>query len=235
VIKEASSILQTDKDIWIAAVQKEGYSLIKDVSRKLQMDEDLWIAAVQQDGNCLQHAPEEIRKNKEVVIAAARKTPAALKYGLDGMNQDGDCLKASSIWDQDQDKAVYSRTERAILKNDTHLQHFKTYNPNAWCQDSCDPNFTDMPYRRVQYPDSGQTKPCATSCWRFAVRFHQQLSKETNGFMIQVEERNGLGDGQKIETKMAKEVGIKVFRTYTNEACVGNYTIARISGCRGLV
>lgn len=34
--------------------------------------------------------------------------------------------------------------------------------------------------------------------------------------MIQVEERKGLGDGQRIETEMAKQVGLKVFRTYTN-------------------
>jgi len=34
--------------------------------------------------------------------------------------------------------------------------------------------------------------------------------------MIQVEETKGLGDGQKIETEMAEQVGLKVFRTYTN-------------------
>lgn len=32
--------------------------------------------------------------------------------------------------------------------------------------------------------------------------------------MIQAEEKGGLGDGQKIETGMAKEAGIKVIRTY---------------------
>jgi hypothetical protein len=30
--------------------------------------------------------------------------------------------------------------------------------------------------------------------------------------MIQAEEKGGLGDGQKIETEMAREAGIKVFR-----------------------
>jgi len=34
--------------------------------------------------------------------------------------------------------------------------------------------------------------------------------------MIQVEEEDGLGAGQKIETEMAKQVNLKVFRTYTN-------------------
>merc|ERR1719362_2801498 len=34
--------------------------------------------------------------------------------------------------------------------------------------------------------------------------------------MIQVEEKQGLGAGQKNETDMAKQVDLKVFRTYTN-------------------
>jgi len=34
--------------------------------------------------------------------------------------------------------------------------------------------------------------------------------------MIQVEETEGLGAGQKIETEMAKQVNLKIFRTYTN-------------------
>jgi len=63
---------------------------------------------------------------------------------------------------------------------------------------------------------SKDKKPCPTSCWRYAFRFHQEESKATNGFMIQVEEKKGLGDGQKIETEMAKQVDLKVFRTYTN-------------------
>merc|ERR1712129_38201 len=59
-------------------------------------------------------------------------------------------------------------------------------------------------------------RPCSTSCWRLAFRFHQEECKATKGFMIQVEEPAGLGDGQKIETEMARQVGLKLFRTYTN-------------------
>jgi len=36
--------------------------------------------------------------------------------------------------------------------------------------------------------------------------------------MIQLEEKSGLGDGQKIETEMAKQAGLKIFRTYTDNA-----------------
>jgi len=39
--------------------------------------------------------------------------------------------------------------------------------------------------------------------------------------MIQVEETQGLGLGQEIETEMAQQVKVKVFRTYTNMTYLG--------------
>merc|ERR1712008_636548 len=60
-------------------------------------------------------------------------------------------------------------------------------------------------------------KPCPTTCWRVSFRFHQEESQKTNGYMVQVEEFSGLGQGQKIETMMAIQVGLKVFRTFTDE------------------
>merc|ERR1712061_542061 len=113
------------------------------------------------------------------------------------------------------------------MKADPFLKHFRTYFPNAFEKDSCDPNYVDIlhPCRGTlvtcQIPKhlnltTDTKRPCATSCWRFAFRFHQEESKATSGFMIQVEEIEGLGDGQKIETEMAKEANLKVFRTYTN-------------------
>jgi len=112
------------------------------------------------------------------------------------------------------------------MKNDPFLSQFKTYYPNAWCKDSCDPEFTNIKhpcrgaentcqFSRDTNVDASTGRPRASSCWRFAFRFHQQEAKDTNGFMIQAEEHGGLGDGQKIETEMAKEAGIKIFRTYT--------------------
>merc|ERR1712008_122310 len=122
----------------------------------------------------------------------------------------------------------YATNFALAMKKDPFLKDFKTYNPNAWCKKSCDPTFTNInhPCRgtlatcdipEAQNYESGSKRPCSTSCWRLAFRFHQEESKATNGFMIQVEEKQGLGDGQKIETEMGKEVDLKVFRTYTNE------------------
>jgi len=188
-----------------------------------------------------------LKEDKEIVLAAVKSVGAALKYAKGGLNQDGDCLKAAGLWDEVDDK-VYSRTEQAILsvkfslaekstefatefalamKEDKFLQNFKTYNPNAWCKKSCDPDFTTFAHEcrgtlsTCKFPEANNRspdtlRPCPTSCWRYAFRFHQEESKTTNGFMIQVEEKKGLGDGQKIETEMAKQVNLKVFRAYTN-------------------
>jgi len=179
------------------------------------------------------------------VLAAVQQNGVALKYADAeiGLNQDPDFLKEAGLWEK-QENPVHFRQEEAIqsvkfslaktsstyatefalaLKQDPFLKHFKTYNPNTWCKESRDPNFTD-----INHPCRGTTtcqnhlpnttaggKPCNTSCWRLAFRFHQQVSKETNGFMIQVDEFEGLGDGQKIETLMAEEVGLKIFCTFT--------------------
>jgi len=180
------------------------------------------------------------------VLAAVEQNSAALKFAdaETRLNQDPEFLKASGLWDQDEnnhyrhgEEAIQSvkfslakesstyATEFALsMKRDPFLKQFKTYNPNAWCKESCDPGFTDImhPCRgtattcRNHQPNTTQEgKPCASSCWRFAFRFHQQVSKDTNGFMIQVDEFEGLGGGQKIETLMAEEVGLKIFRTFT--------------------
>jgi len=128
------------------------------------------------------------------------------------------------------------------MKSDRFLKDFKTH--KVWCKTSCDPMFTNMDHpcrgtlTTCTFPDTwrnfttdanGKKKPCSTSCWRYLFRFHQKECKATNGLMIQVEESEGLGAGQKIETVMAKQLGLKVFRTYTDESIWQNNTIEKIS------
>ena len=47
--------------------------------------------------------------------------------------------------------------------------------------------------------------------------------------MIQVEEEKGLGDGQKMETIMAQQVGLKIFRTYTNWGTLLDDSMRKVS------
>jgi len=244
--------LKSDGEIVLAAVKSRGYAL-QFASDTLKSDGEIVLAAVKDEGDALQYAADNLRSDKEVVHAAVKQRGAALQYAKDGLNQDPEFLKAAGLFDEEEHKE-YARTEKATLsvkfslaeqstpyatefakfmKSDDFLKNFKTYNPNAWCKDSCDPDFTDInhPCRgslhtcgflESQNLDSVTKRPCKKTCWRFAFRFHQQESKDTNGFMIQVEEQSGLGDGQKIETEMAREVGLKVFRTYTDAISFSN-------------
>jgi len=203
---------------------------------------DLLMEAVKRDGDFLRFGTPELRAGKAIVLAAVRTTPSALKFSM-GLSQDCEILKAAGIWDEQACSRKYQitlsvkfslaeqstpyATEFALeMKKNDYLGQFKTYNPNVWDKNLCDPEFTDMdhPCRgslmtclipEHQNLTADTKKPCATSCWRFAFRFHMEECKASNGFLIQVEEKDGLGAGQKIETEMAKEVGIKVFRTYT--------------------
>ena len=67
-------------------------------------------------------------------------------------------------------------------------------------------------------PTADTLLPTNSSCWRYSYRYHLQQAKKSGGFMIQVVDydnttkKHVLGDGQKIETIMANEVGIQVFR-----------------------
>merc|ERR1719215_824539 len=73
-------------------------------------------------------------------------------------------------------------------------------------------------------------EPTTRSCWRVSFRYYLEQGKEGMGFMLQVEEpEKGLGAGQMIETTMAKEVGLKVFRTYAEDRSWRLNNIQKIS------
>merc|ERR1719276_189266 len=219
-LKYPSNELKNDKDFLFTVFKQQGLTVTADMTVK-----ELMLAKVTQDGNALQFACDSLKEDREVVKAAVGNKGSALKFAKGGLNQDEEMLKASGLWNEEDNKE-YPRSEQAILsvkfslaeqstpyatnfalamKEDPFLGQFKTYNPNAWCKRSCDPDFTN-----IQHPCRGTSstckftegqnltadtrKPCATSCWRFAFRFHQEESKAMGGFMIQVEESAGLGD-----------------------------------------
>jgi len=178
-----------------------------------------------------------------VVVAAVKKNGKALKFAKGGLNQSPKCLKAAGLWDEkymeklpfevvqsvkfslSEKSTMYASEFALAMKKDRFLKTLKTYNPNAWEKDSCDPEFTNIKHNSrgtqetCQFPNfrnlNAEGNPKDKSCWRVAFHFHLEQCKKNNGFMIQVQEKKGLGAGQEIETIMAKEVGLKVFRTCT--------------------
>jgi len=247
-LQYAKTQLKDNKQVVLAAVSNRGTALLY-ASNDMKQDQDVVLAAVQQDGSSLQYASEELRKNSKVVLEAVRKTPRALKYALDGLDQDPDCLKATGIWDQSalsysrkehailrvklslvEKTSPYTMEFALAVKNDIYLRNFQTYIPNAWSRESCDPKINDIRHRcrgtrnTCLVPEHTNitinNKLTNTSCWRFAFRYHLEQSKATNGFMIQVQEKHGLSVRQKIETEMAQQAGVKIFRTTTTSELV---------------
>lgn len=131
----------------------------------------------------------------------------------------------------------YATQVAIVLKAHPEMGQFATYFPSAFEKDSCDPNFTDFdwPCRGtcttcVMREALRTGKPSIASCWRYSFRWHQQLCKDSRGFMLQIEEFSRdvstdtgrrktanelqyvLGAGQKIETAMAQELNLKIFR-----------------------
>ena len=105
---------------------------------------------------------------------------------------------------------------------------FIVYSPNAYKKKTCDLEWTrsEWPCRgtfetcRVQPSSLKIGVPTSDCCWRYSFRYQLEEAKRTNGFMIQVIEYNNemgnfeVGRGQQIETDMAQQVGIKIFRFY---------------------
>jgi len=125
----------------------------------------------------------------------------------------------SSSWEA----TSYAAQFAVAMKTDPFLGNFQTYEPRVTCIHLCDPTFsgTDHPCRGTvdtclfprQLNFDADSRPKATRCcWRVDVRVHQQHAKDTSGFMIQLEEHQGLVNDQKFDIDMAEQVRLKVFR-----------------------
>jgi len=114
------------------------------------------------------------------------------------------------------------------------FHQFRVSHPNAGRRKSCDPNFTT-----VSWPCKGTTNTCTfprnlrvgkpkenECCWRYNFRYYLEKSKKSRGFMVQLTgwdedmDKHSLGRGQQIETEMAKQVGIKIFRVVEKQTMV---------------
>jgi len=193
------------------------------------------LAAVKEKGHALKFALGGLNQDLDCLKAAGfdvvegdrpEKAILSIKFGLLAESTD------------------YSTEFAQEMSKDTFLQQFKTYNPTMTSKPNCREqlDYTSMdnhcrgtlescglPREKNLKMVADKEQPAEKSCWRFTFRFHQQESKDTGGFMIQVEELTGLGAGQKLETEMAREVGLKVFRTYTNQSFFYTSRIGEIS------
>ena len=64
---------------WISSVQKDGHRL-RDAPVELRRDRELVLAAVRFRGLALHYASEDLKRNEEVVLAAVQQDAFALEY-----------------------------------------------------------------------------------------------------------------------------------------------------------
>jgi len=226
-IKFASAKLQSDKDVVLAAVQNDGYFL-QHVAKHLRCDKDVVLAAVRSHPAALKFALGGLIQDEDCLLAVGRTLADKRSMGGSQRSQNKKVVLSLKFNNADTN-TDYATHFMQAMRFDQYFMEFDTYNANAWEKNSCDHLFTDSVLRcrgtddtcgfRVAQNRGPNGRPSPTCCWRFSFRFHADKAVAAKGFMIQVQEREGLSVPQQLETEMAVQAKLKVFRTMTNAAC----------------
>ncbi len=214
--------LKADKEFVLAAVQTDGWAL-HCASKNLRSDKEVVIVAVKQEPTALKFALGGLNQDPDCLKAA----------GLFDDNYDTLKLKnaprivLSTKFSLGETTTSYATSAALLMQKNPYFASKVVYSPNTWDKNTCDPKWTD-----INFPCRGTKETCKKykfednrpvekeCCWRSSYRYQLMRGKETGGFMVQVAEFNEdsqkhvLGDGQQIETELAEQVGLKVFRVY---------------------
>ncbi len=221
-LEYASSELKADKEFVISAVQKNGYAL-KYLSENLRSDKEVVIAAVKQQPTALKFALGGLNQDPDCL-----KTAGLFDDNYDTLKRkNAPRIVLSTKFSLGEKTTSYATKVALLMKKNPYFASKVVYSPNTWDKNTCDPKWTD-----INFPCRGTKETCQKyvfkdnvpvekeCCWRSSYRYQLMRGKETGGFMVQVAEWNlksqkhVLGDGQQIETELAEQVGLKVFRVY---------------------
>ena len=78
-LRYASKKLRSDREVVLAAVNKDGIAL-EHASRELRSDREVVLAAVKQWGTALRYASKELQADEEVALAAMKDNKSALRF-----------------------------------------------------------------------------------------------------------------------------------------------------------
>jgi len=216
------------EEMVLIAVNKDGM-LLGCAPDKLRSDKKVVKQAVKNSGFALKFAKPPLNQDLELL------KDAGIFYND---YENGPRMAILSVKFSLNEKSTTYANEFALSMNVNHgLKHFKSYYPNLRSKPNCADNLDYTSLRNscqgtletCKFPDSrnlttdattGKQRPMENSCWRVSYGFLQEQCKANNGFMIQVDELEGPGPGQIIETRMAEQVGLKVFRTFTDKRSV---------------
>ena len=94
VLQLAADPLKSDRELVLAAVQKNG-KVLAHAADSLKNDRELVLAAVQQSGQALSYAAVPLKGDREVVLAAVRRSGQALAYAAVTLKNDREVVLAA--------------------------------------------------------------------------------------------------------------------------------------------
>jgi len=197
----ASNELRNDERRLKKVLGKCGININTSVSMK-----DMVLEAVNHNGMLFGCASDELRLDIEVAKKAIAQSCGALRFANPSIIQNPTILEVAGV---ENDGDAFMTDKTVILSVQLCL---------------CAPPFTSYAVefvRSVRVHKYFQGfKPFNPHLRSKAVSFerHQEECKRCNGFMIQVEENEGLSREQTTQAKMADQMGLKVFRTFTNKS-----------------
>lgn len=87
ILDYVSDELKADKDVVLAAVEKDGISL-EYASAQLKSDKDIVLAAVKTSEYALEYASAQLKADRDVIIAAVTHNPSAFKFVPNDFKED---------------------------------------------------------------------------------------------------------------------------------------------------
>ena len=87
--------LLSDKDFIIEIIYKIGGKLLKYASQELKADREIVLAAIKNHGCSLEYASEELKTDREVVLAAIKNNGESLKYASEELKTDRELVLAA--------------------------------------------------------------------------------------------------------------------------------------------
>lgn len=207
-----------------AAVRNNGWAL-QYASDALREDKEIVKLAVKKTPESLKYAKGGLNQDKDCLVAAGIWIDEEAHEEKKNLNDNAKRFVLSTKFSLAEGSTSTATLFAHLLNRHSYFKESVIYSPNAWDKNTCDPNWTD-----IDHPCRGTFGTCQMErelkigvpqehkcCWRYSFRWQLMKAKRSGGTMYQLQEPMGLGNGQKIETEMAEEVGIKVIRVHWSE------------------
>jgi len=225
-LKYAPNEMKNEKSVVLIAVALYGGSLLY-ASDDLRMDHEVVLQAVRQDPTALKFSIGGLNQSVKLLRVSGLWDDICKPVHNRGE------IVLSTRFSLAENSSTTATIFALLMKQHPFFANLNVYSPNCWNKGTCDPNWTDY-----EHPCHGTYETClkehdlkigrpqeAKSCWKYS--FRHQLTKNKTIAMVQIveyyyqgedtphnESMHIIGNGQQIETRMAKDVRVKVFRCF---------------------